>query len=182
MAGQTDIFEVDHTGRKATKLGISADNEIVVEILKGAPKPEPPKDEPEEEKYVAQVTEIQVHASTRFNHPHERFANFKPGVTLKAVVTQGANTWEEARKLQTLAESLVQAEKAATLERLGEQRKAAGVQQDVFEKTVRNVFREYVDDLRRDQKRRDLALKTVARAAAEEKRAAHHAARKGGRK
>jgi len=67
---------------------------------------------------VAHVTEIQVHASAGFNHPFERFANFKPGVTLRAVVAEGENAWEETRKLQTLAESLVQAEKTATLQRL----------------------------------------------------------------
>lgn len=67
---------------------------------------------------MAHVTEIQVHASTGFNHPHERFANFKPGVTLRAVVAEGENAWEETRKLQTLAESLVQTEKQATLKRL----------------------------------------------------------------
>ena len=31
--GQTDMFEVDHTGRKAAKLGLSHDHEIVVEII-----------------------------------------------------------------------------------------------------------------------------------------------------
>lgn len=67
-----------------------------------------------------QVTEIQVHASTGFNHPHERFANFKPGVTLKASIQPGENVWEATRQLQTLAESLCQAEKQATLKRLEE--------------------------------------------------------------
>jgi len=67
-----------------------------------------------------QVTEIQVHASTGFKHPHERFANFKLGVTLKATIQPGENIWEATRQLQTLAESLVQAEKEATLKRIEE--------------------------------------------------------------
>lgn len=33
MEGQTDMFEVDHTGRKAQKLGLSHDHEIVVELI-----------------------------------------------------------------------------------------------------------------------------------------------------
>ncbi|CAB4130506.1 hypothetical protein UFOVP130_8 [uncultured Caudovirales phage] len=33
MPGQTDMFEIDHTGRKAVKLGLSHDNEVVVDIL-----------------------------------------------------------------------------------------------------------------------------------------------------
>lgn len=70
---------------------------------------------------MAHVTEIQVHASTGFNHPHERFANSKPGVTLRAVVAEGENAWEETRKLQTLAESLVQTEKDAILKRLDDE-------------------------------------------------------------
>lgn len=36
MQGQVDMFETDHTGRKAVKLGLSHDNEIVVEILEEA--------------------------------------------------------------------------------------------------------------------------------------------------
>jgi hypothetical protein len=67
-----------------------------------------------------QVTEITAYASAGFNHPYERFANFKPGVTLKATVAEGENVWEATRRLQTLAESLVQAEKKAILERLDE--------------------------------------------------------------
>jgi hypothetical protein len=33
MEKQTDMFEVDHTGRKAAKLGLSHDHEVVVEII-----------------------------------------------------------------------------------------------------------------------------------------------------
>lgn len=33
MEKQTDMFEVDYTGRKAAKLGLSHDHEVVVEIL-----------------------------------------------------------------------------------------------------------------------------------------------------
>ncbi|MCC6591582.1 MAG: hypothetical protein IT168_33155 [Bryobacterales bacterium] len=33
MPGQADMFEVDHTGRKAAKLGLSHDHEVVVEII-----------------------------------------------------------------------------------------------------------------------------------------------------
>ena len=36
MAEQTNIFEVDNTGRKATKLGLSHEYEIVVQILEAA--------------------------------------------------------------------------------------------------------------------------------------------------
>lgn len=64
------------------------------------------------------VTEITVHASTGFTHPHEAYSNFKPGVTLHAQLTDGENVWERTRALQTLAESLVQAEKQETLARL----------------------------------------------------------------
>ncbi len=67
---------------------------------------------------MTQVIEIQVHASTGFNHPYESYANFKPGVTLRATLTEGTNVFEEARKLQSLAESLVQVEKKETLIRL----------------------------------------------------------------
>lgn len=33
MEKQTDMFEIDHTGRKAAKLGLSHDHEVVVEII-----------------------------------------------------------------------------------------------------------------------------------------------------
>ena len=33
MPAQTDMFEVDHTGRKAAKLGLSHDSEIIIEII-----------------------------------------------------------------------------------------------------------------------------------------------------
>jgi hypothetical protein len=36
MAEQTNIFEVDNTGRKATRLGLSHEYEIVVQILEAA--------------------------------------------------------------------------------------------------------------------------------------------------
>ena len=70
-----------------------------------------------------QITEVQVHAVTGFNHPYERFASFRPGVSLRATINPGENYWDVTRQLQTVAESLVMVEKVATLKRIEESEK-----------------------------------------------------------
>jgi hypothetical protein len=67
------------------------------------------------------ITKIGVHASAGFNHPSERFSNYKPGVNLEAVLDEEegsdpARVHELTRALQTRAQDLVESQKTAILE------------------------------------------------------------------
>jgi hypothetical protein len=64
------------------------------------------------------ITKVIVSASTCFNHPHETYANFKPGVTLEAVLSEGDDYYTLVKELQDRAETLVQSHKDAILEDL----------------------------------------------------------------
>lgn len=61
------------------------------------------------------VTKISVSAGRTFNHPFERFSNFRPGVTLEAEVGPGEDYQAAAKTLQAKAEGLAEDLKQATL-------------------------------------------------------------------
>lgn len=60
---------------------------------------------------IMTITKITVSASAGFNHPFEQYANFKPGITLEAVIPEGENADLCARALQEKAQDLVDAER-----------------------------------------------------------------------
>jgi hypothetical protein len=65
------------------------------------------------------IVEVIVGAGTGFNNPFESFSNFKPSVTLKAVIDPTAMTVEEfdayVKDLQEKAHTLVKAERERIL-------------------------------------------------------------------
>jgi len=62
------------------------------------------------------VTEITVNAGRTFNHPFEQYSNLRPSVTLRAVLEDGEDALESARKLQAQAETLVEDHKQHLLD------------------------------------------------------------------
>jgi hypothetical protein len=54
------------------------------------------------------VTEITVHAGRTFNHPHESYSNFKPGVSMTATIEPGEDSGEATKLLQARAEGAVE--------------------------------------------------------------------------
>lgn len=69
------------------------------------------------------ITEVTVSASQSFNHPYESYANFKPGVTIRAEVQEGEDSDGVIKQLQAKAEGLVQDHKVhllATIEKIQE--------------------------------------------------------------
>lgn len=73
------------------------------------------------------ITQITVSASTSFNHPHEQYANFKPGVTLTATINEAHENFVVATKeLQHVADNLVAEEKARILGRINLEHEIAG--------------------------------------------------------
>jgi hypothetical protein len=62
------------------------------------------------------ITEITVHAGRTFNHPYEQYANFKPGLSLRATITSEDEDVEQATKaLQTIAERMAEGQKQQIL-------------------------------------------------------------------
>ena len=61
------------------------------------------------------IAQITVHASTSFDHPHESFSNFKPGVTLTATLGPEENHQDAVTTLQRYAHDLVAEEKTRIL-------------------------------------------------------------------
>ena len=66
------------------------------------------------------ITEIIVHAGQGFNHPYEQFANFKPSVSLKAVLEDGEDPSLVVKQLQAKAEGMVEDHKNHILSTLRE--------------------------------------------------------------
>lgn len=61
------------------------------------------------------ITEITVNAGRTFNDPYESYANYKPGLTLKAALLEGEDAEQVAKDLQAKAEELMDAHKADLL-------------------------------------------------------------------
>lgn len=55
-----------------------------------------------------QITEITVSAARTINHPVENYANLKPMVSLKAVLSDGDDYAQSVKDLQAKAEELVE--------------------------------------------------------------------------
>lgn len=73
------------------------------------------------------IIEIQVSVGTTFNHPHEGYCNYRPGVTLRATLDPGENEREAVKILQGKAETLIEEQKAAILRRLGAEEEARNI-------------------------------------------------------
>jgi hypothetical protein len=61
------------------------------------------------------IIEIIAGAQAGFNHPHESYANFRPSLTLKAIVEDGDDEAEAIGKLQQRAQDACDAEKTRIL-------------------------------------------------------------------
>lgn len=61
------------------------------------------------------IIEIIAGAQAGFNHPHESYANFRPSLTLKALVEDGDDDAEAIARLQKRAQDACDAEKARIL-------------------------------------------------------------------
>lgn len=57
------------------------------------------------------ITNIIASAQAGFNHPFEQYANFKPSITLEAIIEDGDNAELCAKALQAKAQDLVDAER-----------------------------------------------------------------------
>lgn len=67
------------------------------------------------------ITEVIVSAGRTFNDPYESYANFKPGLTLKAALGPGEDPLEVAKVLQAKAEQLMDEHKQAVLRKAQEE-------------------------------------------------------------
>ncbi len=67
---------------------------------------------------MAEITEVVVHAGRTFNHPHEQFSNLRPSVQIKATLAEGEDAKEATKKLQAMAEELVEDHKQNMLKSL----------------------------------------------------------------
>lgn len=61
------------------------------------------------------VVEITVHAGRTFNHPYENYANFKPGVSLRATLSEEDDVEATTKALQLTAEQLAESQKQQIL-------------------------------------------------------------------
>ena len=61
------------------------------------------------------ITRITVHAGRTFNHPYERYANFRFDLSLEADLTPEADTGLQLMTLQRLAEGFADEHKVAIL-------------------------------------------------------------------
>lgn len=57
------------------------------------------------------IIEVIAGAASAFNHPYEQYANFKPSITLKALVEDGEDPIEAGRKLQVTAQQMIDQER-----------------------------------------------------------------------
>ena len=53
------------------------------------------------------IVEVSATAGTTFNHPHEKFRNFKPSITLHAELDEGDDAFHAIFDLQEIAEAHV---------------------------------------------------------------------------
>lgn len=98
-----------------------------------------------------QVTEIVVNAARTFNHPHESYSNLRPGVTLKATLSEGDEEDACVKALQAKAEKLVEDHKRLLIETINQvyelsqaDEKIADIEQSMLEAQNRlERLREY---------------------------------------
>lgn len=68
--------------------------------------------------HAMKIVRITAHASTCFNHPHEAYGNFKPGLSVEAEVHEGESVRAAIAELQLFASLLVEQEKARIIAKL----------------------------------------------------------------
>lgn len=61
------------------------------------------------------IVEITVHAGRTFNHPYEQYANFKPGLSLRATLEDGEDPEAATKALQERAERMAEEQKQQIL-------------------------------------------------------------------
>ena len=66
------------------------------------------------------IKNIKVMAGRTFNHPHESYSNFKPGLTIEADLEEGEDAAKAIKELQAKAESLVEDHKNNMLQSIEE--------------------------------------------------------------
>lgn len=66
------------------------------------------------------INKITVTAARTFNHPHEQYSNLRPEITLTATLADGEVPEDCARKLQAVAEGLVEDHKRGMLKSIEE--------------------------------------------------------------
>lgn len=96
-----------------------------------------------------QVTEVIVSAGRTFNHPYEQYANLKPHITLKAVLSPDDDPQKAIRELQAKAEGMVEDHKTMMLQQIKDRYNMTRQQQEVasLEREIQSA-QERLDRLR----------------------------------
>lgn len=82
---------------------------------------------------MARITEITVSAGRTFNDPFESYANFKPGVTLRASIDEGEDATVVVKELQAKAEGLMEDHKRNLLKSLRELKELSDARQEMVD-------------------------------------------------
>lgn len=90
------------------------------------------------------VTEITVHAGRTFNHPYEQYANFKPGLSLRATLDDGEDPTAVTKALQAHAEKMAEEQKQQVLADLHQLERHARMTSSIAatERQIENLQRE----------------------------------------
>jgi hypothetical protein len=76
------------------------------------------------------ILKVIAHHGTTFNHPYEKYSNFRPGLTLEGVVEPGEDAKKAAKELQHVAFTLIEEQREAILTRLEEEERATRIAED----------------------------------------------------
>lgn len=77
------------------------------------------------------ITKIIASAQAGFNHPFEQYANFKPSITLEAIVEVGENPDDATRALQLKAQNFVDQERGRIEARCQREQDIDGAESDL---------------------------------------------------
>lgn len=73
---------------------------------------------------TTEVLTIQVNAGRCFNHPYERYSNFRPSASITAAVPPGCDYLKEIKRIQGELEALMDDHKKELLQNLHKEYKA----------------------------------------------------------
>lgn len=77
-------------------------------------------DQIQTEKQIMTINQITVTAARTFNHPHEQYSNLRPEVVLTATLAPGEDAGAATKKLQAMAEGMVEDHKQGMLKSIEE--------------------------------------------------------------
>lgn len=77
------------------------------------------------------ITQITAHAARTFNHPHETYSNFKPGISLTAEIGEGEDVDKAMVDLQAKAEKAAEDLKQNILRNIEELREMSELTREV---------------------------------------------------